>query len=136
MNDLVNRKEVLRTIEFEYKWLLDAKGNDPDINIAFDAMKSKIKNLPPDISPIIVTEKWISVDDKLPEHNGEYLTILQYSGLKQTIISKYANDLSEIDEYTFADNHRPGWYNCDADCGYYEQKYIIAWMPLPELCSR
>ena len=38
-------KELKHTIEFEEKWLLDANAYSADVDIAFHAIKSKIKAL-------------------------------------------------------------------------------------------
>lgn len=44
--DAVSRQAVIDIIEFEDKWLLDAKGHNKDTEIAFSGIKTKITNLP------------------------------------------------------------------------------------------
>ena len=46
MSRYINIDDVLKIIEFEDKWLSQTKMSIRDIDIAFDAMKSKIKDLP------------------------------------------------------------------------------------------
>lgn len=43
--DLISRQAVLDIIDFEDKWLLDAKGHNADTEIAFSGMKSRIAEL-------------------------------------------------------------------------------------------
>ena len=43
--ELIDREEVLKIIEFEEKWLSQTRMSIRDIDIAFDAMKSKIKQI-------------------------------------------------------------------------------------------
>lgn len=42
MSDLISRQAVLDIINFEDKWLLDAKGHTADTEIAFSGIKSFI----------------------------------------------------------------------------------------------
>ena len=44
---LIDGEKVLKIIEFEDKWLFKTGHYDADISIAFDAMKSKVMDLPP-----------------------------------------------------------------------------------------
>ncbi len=44
--DAISRQAVLDIINFEDKWLLDAKGHNADTGIAFSGMKSRIADLP------------------------------------------------------------------------------------------
>ena len=44
--DCISREEVLDVINFEDKWLFDAKSYNADTKIAFSAIKSKISELP------------------------------------------------------------------------------------------
>ena len=46
-DDLISRQAVIDIINFEDKWLLDAKGHNADTEIAFSGMKSRIAKLPP-----------------------------------------------------------------------------------------
>jgi len=58
--DAISRQEVLNIIEFEDKWLVDAKSHNTNTTIAFDSMISKVQAL-----PSVSTEKtghWIAQD--------------------------------------------------------------------------
>lgn len=48
--DAISRQAVLDIIDFEDKWLLDAKRHNADTEIAFSGMKSRIADLP-SVSP-------------------------------------------------------------------------------------
>ena len=44
--DSVSRQQVLDIIKFEEKWLKDAKGNNPNTDIAFSGIMAKVAKLP------------------------------------------------------------------------------------------
>ena len=45
--DAVSRQQVLDIVKFEEKWLKDAKGNNPNTDIAFSGIMAKVAKLPP-----------------------------------------------------------------------------------------
>ena len=45
--DSVSRQQVLDIVKFEEKWLKDAKGNNPNTDIAFSGIMAKVAKLPP-----------------------------------------------------------------------------------------
>ena len=44
--DSVSRQQVLDIVKFEEKWLKDAKGNNPNADIAFSGIMAKVAKLP------------------------------------------------------------------------------------------
>ncbi len=76
---------------------------------------------------------WISVKDRLPEKNGQYLVVKVYFGFKRIAVVNFATNLYAIDKYDFHDAQRPGWYDMDDEAGYYEWTGITHWAELPEL---
>ena len=44
--DSVSRQQVLDIVKFEEKWLKDAKGNNPNTDIAFSGIMAKVAKLP------------------------------------------------------------------------------------------
>ena len=44
--DSVSRQQVLDIVKFEEKWLKDANGNNPNIDIAFSGIMAKVAKLP------------------------------------------------------------------------------------------
>ena len=44
--DAVSRQQVLDIVKFEEKWLKDAKGNNPNTDIAFSGIMAKVAKLP------------------------------------------------------------------------------------------
>lgn len=78
----------------------------------------------------IKNQTWISVKDRLPEEEGQYIVTTKF-GIK---ISSFSNNLYKIDKYDFEDykgKQRKGFYNYDSEYGYFEQD-VLAWMPTPE----
>lgn len=73
--------------------------------------------------------EWISVKDRLPEKDGEYLCIIEGS----ICIFDFTKDLYTIDKYAFnKSKSNSGFYDFDRDLGYYEHTRVTHWMPLPE----
>ena len=79
--------------------------------------------------------EWISVKEKLPDKNGNYLCYIKsFYGNIMSIYS-FALNLKKVDEYDFYGKKRCGWYNYDSEYGYYEVGDVAYWMPLPEAPS-
>ena len=79
--------------------------------------------------------EWISVKDRLPSVDGDYLVTIKFKVLKNYGIGimGYAKNLYKVDEYDFHNKKRPGWYSYDSEYGYYENNDVVAWMELPEV---
>ena len=77
--------------------------------------------------------EWISVKDRLPEKNGNYLVVEKMFNTGETIrIRRFAQSLEDIDDYDFNGEHRPGWYDYDSECGFFEIVQVTHWMKLPK----
>lgn len=78
--------------------------------------------------------RWISVDDRLPEKNGKVLVAYDgFSGrFKGTGVFWFANNLEAVDECDFEGERRPGFYDYCSESGSYEKSGVRYWMPLPE----
>lgn len=79
--------------------------------------------------------EWISVEDALPEQDGEYLAYEKYQFLSDKgymCIRSFSHNLENIDEYDFYGEEREGWYNFDNEYGYFETDGVTHWMPLPQ----
>ena len=78
--------------------------------------------------------EWISVKDRLPKKDGEYLCI---TGAKHYRLLYFAGNLYEVDKYEFYDKrkakNKSGFYYLDNEWGYVEWDDITHWMPLPKL---
>ena len=79
-----------------------------------------------------IESKWISVNERMPEKNGEYLVTCKFLDYNHVYIKSYAHNLHKIDEFDFCDKFRSGWYDYDSEYGFYECSNVIAWMSLPE----
>ena len=80
--------------------------------------------------------EWISVKDKLPEKDEQYLVYKVYKGpnfnefgLQE--VCGFATNLKDIDDEWFT-KKRAGFYEYDSEVGFYEPAGITHWMPLPE----
>jgi len=89
--------------------------------------------------------EWISVKDRLPEKNGEYLVVIHFVECERTNIGmlKFSTKLSNILWFNYkgspingpANNYNhPGFYLIDYDLGdCWEVPDVTHWMELPEL---
>ena len=82
----------------------------------------------------VTVNEWISVDDRLPTEDGDYLTFETTFTCKFRYqrVRHFAKDLEKVDEYDFKGIKRAGWYAYDSEWGYYEVDDITHWMPLPQ----
>lgn len=72
---------------------------------------------------------WISVEERLPDKKGEYLTYDQW-GYGAVIKTAYWTPKYDgFDEYL---RGRSIWHNYDSEYGCYELTGITHWMPLPD----
>ena len=76
--------------------------------------------------------QWISVNDRLPEEDKDYLVITndfgKYSSVK---IRSFAKDGETADEYALA-GKKYVWYFWSGEYGYVSTNTVTHWMPLPE----
>ena len=79
--------------------------------------------------------EWISVKERLPDKNGEYLCCVRSSYYCCRSICSFALNLEQIDEYDFYGKKYCGWYDYNSEYGYFEMDGITHWMPLPEIPS-
>ena len=81
----------------------------------------------------VTVPQWISVNDRLPEEDKDYLVITndfgKYSSVK---IRSFAKDGETIDEYDLA-GKKYVWYFWSNEYGYVSTNSVTHWMPLPEL---
>ena len=74
---------------------------------------------------------WISVKDRLPEENGQYLVLLNQTHLIEV---SFAKKLEEVDRDEFKGRDEPGWFEWDTLwCEFYEVTGVTHWMPIPGL---
>ena len=80
-------------------------------------------------------EAWVSVKDRLPDKNGNYLVISDSPICRRILIASFAENLEKVDKYAFQfrGKKRPGWYEYDCDWGYIEYDNVTHWLPLPEM---
>ena len=110
MADLISRTEMLKWLEVsEFEHLSGEK--------CFESMMREIKNAP-------AVNRWIPVDDALPESSEdvlvwfEYFRYGEYNCMYQTY--NIGNYFAKHDSWMVG--HETGW----------QKLRVIAWMPLPE----
>lgn len=75
--------------------------------------------------------RWVSVKDRLPDRDGQYLVCLNQTHL---MVVSFAKKLEEVDCEVFAGRDEPGWFEWDTEwCGFYEITMVTHWMQIPEL---
>lgn len=87
-----------------------------------------------DTFPAAEVGKWISVEDRLPKKEGEYLCATRlFSHLMSIHVLGFSKNLSKVSKYDLGDHKHAGWYSYDSEYGYYSYDDVTHWMPLPEL---
>ena len=77
--DSVSRQQVLDIVKFEEKWLKDAKGNNPNTDIAFSGIMAKVAKLP----LIRKSGTWVkSTTVKCPICDREFVFLMGGTNLK------------------------------------------------------
>lgn len=75
--------------------------------------------------------EWISVKDRLPKENGEYLVCqsAMFGDKEHILIARWTPKYNGFEERL---NGRAIWYKYDSEYGDYEIRCITHWMTLPE----
>lgn len=84
----------------------------------------------------VTIQRWIPVEERLPEEDGDYLVCKAYKDFYGKtcyirMVCSYSTCLENVDVYDFEGVHRPGWFNYDSEVGYYECPDVSHWVPLP-----
>ena len=80
--------------------------------------------------------KWISVKERLPDEDGEYLVVC---GRMNSLLGlsvdfrHFAKDMSKCFSCNEEYASLPGWYFYDSECGDVEDNSVMYWMPKPAL---
>lgn len=122
-NDLISRKALLDTLQNHFGQDLAYLGED--LQYCQETVQ---------FAPSVEAEpKWISVKERLPEAEGDYLVCSEFADIRSLKIMTFALNLESVDEYCFAGEKRPGWWDFDGETGNYEWSHVTHWMHLPEL---
>ena len=129
-SDLISRGKLMDKID---QWANQVKGGiHPTDRIVWDVLEGVTDTIY-DEEAIEAEPKWISVKEKLPEAEGNYLVCSEFADIRNLKIMTFALNLESVDEYCFAGEKRPGWWDFDGETGNYEWSHVTHWMPLPEL---
>ena len=81
----------------------------------------------------VTVPQWISVNDRLPEEDKDYLVITNDFGRCSSVkIRSFAKDGETVDEYALA-GKKYVWYFWSGEYGYVSTNCVTHWMPLPTL---
>lgn len=76
--------------------------------------------------------EWISVKERLPKKNGQYLCYFDATRYAYVSVCSFAKNLYKVDKYDFAGEKRAGFYSYDSEWGFNERLGVTHWMPLPD----
>lgn len=84
--DAISRQQVLDIVKFEEKWLKDAKGNNPNTDIAFSGIMAKVVKLPL-VAPTRKKGTWVKATEmvstvKCPICGREFVFLMGGTNLK------------------------------------------------------
>ena len=79
-----------------------------------------------------VPSKWISVKERLPEEDGQYLVFEKSCYGTQTRTLRFAKNAKKVDKYDFVLYWKNVWYRYDSEWGHITIDTVTHWMPLPE----
>ena len=83
------------------------------------------------ISNGVTVQDWISIDDRLPEEDGEYLVWFGKSAFGQYAkVIGFAKDGDTVDKYDLH-NEKNVWFYYDSECGYLACRDVTHWMQIP-----
>jgi hypothetical protein len=78
-----------------------------------------------------VGSKWISVKDRLPEKDGNYLIFERGYLVPSIRVLSFAKDGRKIDKYDFHREWKNVWYRYDSEWGHITVDAVTHWMHLP-----
>jgi hypothetical protein len=81
-----------------------------------------------DVTDINVGNKWISVEDRLPERKGQYMVRETWSYGNMISLAYYTPKYDGFEEHL---KGRAIWYKYDSEWGDFEVRGVTHWMPLP-----
>jgi hypothetical protein len=80
----------------------------------------------------LASSKWISVKDRLPKEDGNYLVFQQHTYGTAITTVRFAKDARKVDKYDFVRGWKNVWFKYDSEYGHYTLDDVTHWMPLPE----
>ena len=80
----------------------------------------------------VTVNEWISVKDRLPEEDGQYLVFEKGAYGTRTRTLRFAKDGRKVDKYDFHRGWKNVWYRYDSEWGHVTIDNVTHWMPLPQ----
>lgn len=107
--------------------IIDAKRTGPETGSFTEYLADHL------IANGVTIQRWIPVEERLPERNGKYMVCSSVRGRKYIDCVSFARDLYMIDTYDFhRSKGKSGFYEYDNEYGFYEYEGVTHWMHLPE----
>lgn len=72
--------------------------------------------------------EWVSVKDRLPEKENNYLVYMKHGYMK---ILSFSKNMHEIEPYSFLKGEA-GWFDYDSEYGAFMRNDVAFWRELPE----
>lgn len=74
---------------------------------------------------------WISVEERLPDKDGDYLVFKRFAGNAWSDVVSFAKDGRKVSECAFGEKWQNVWYYYDSEWGYIRTDAVTHWMQLP-----
>jgi hypothetical protein len=130
---ILRRKAMTDVREKLVELLCEAHSKATDAEAFADATYAQQLEMEADhlIANGVSIQRWIPVEERLPEDDGEYLAVGNYFGWWWAVLM-FAKDGRKVDEYDFHERWENVWYDFDRDCGHCIYGSVTHWMPLPQ----
>ena len=123
-NDLISRNTLVAAIQEYQMNLFHDKFRLGEIDLNSASVLANVERIVCEAPSVEAEPKWISVEERLPEAEGNYLVCSEFADIRSLKIMTFSLNLESVDEYCFAGEKRPGWWDFDGETGNYEWSHV------------